>query len=47
MYTYTRTHAHTRAHTRILVAANTRAGGVASMGVRAGAKAAIALVCAR
>ena len=36
-----------RTQTSMLVAANTRAGGVASMGVRAGAKAAIALVCAR
>ena len=36
-----------RTQTSILVAANTRAGGVASMGVRAGAKAAIARVYAR
>ena len=36
-----------RTRTSILVGANTRAGGVASMGVRAGAKAAIARVDAR
>ena len=36
-----------RTQTSMLVAANMRAGGVASMGVRAAAKAAIARVCAR
>ena len=36
-----------RTQTSILVATNTWAGGVARMGIRAGAKAAIARVCAR